>query len=207
MKKSNALKLCLCLFLAFLSATSYSQNRRDSVYVKTQIYEAMYSEAYKEPLWVKYTVQCPNGKASRTGMDFYTNDSIATSTNEDYIHNEYDKGHMAPAADFNCTKEMLHLTFSYINCALQNQYLNRGVWKMLEDQERKWAQSEPVHVTIKCVLNKFSIKLPSGATIPSGFFKIIVLEKTGKVIKFYFPNTKPNSNKYMDYQLASYQIK
>jgi len=199
MKNLKTLKLCLCLFLAFWSVTSYSQTRRDSVYVKTQIYEAMYSEVLEEPLWVKYTVQCPNGTASRSGMDFYTDKTIKTSDNADYANNVYDKGHMAPAADFNCTKEMLFMTFSYVNCALQDQYLNRGVWRMLEVQEREWAKTESVQVTIKCVFDKTSIKLATGATVPSGFYKIIYLESSKKTYKYYFPNIKPTKAKFGDY--------
>jgi DNA/RNA endonuclease G (NUC1) len=108
---------------------------------------------------------------------------------------------MAPAADFNCDKEMLYKTFSYLNCALQNQYLNRGVWKMLEIQEREWAQTQPVTVIIEVVFDKTSPKLSTGATIPSGFKKTIYLEKTKKVHKYYFPNTTPTKEKYTDYEV------
>jgi endonuclease G len=202
MKNLKTLKLWLFLSLVFLSATCYSQTRRDSVFVKTQIFEVMYSEVLEEPLWVKYTVQCPNGTASRAGMDFYADKSIKTSDNADYVNNVYDKGHMAPAADFNCTKEMLYMTFSYLNCALQDQYLNRGVWRMLEVQEREWAKTETVSVTIKCVFDKYSIKLPTGATVPTGFYKIIYLEKSKKTYKYYFPNVRPTKSKYTDYLIS-----
>ena len=193
-------KLSLLFLFTAIAVSAFAQKPlRDSVYVKTSIYEVMYSEKLEEPLWVKYSVQCPNGTASRAGMDFYTNDSIKTSNNADYAHNVYDKGHMAPAADFNCTKEMLFMTFSYLNCALQNQYLNRGVWKMLESQEREWAKTEPVSVTIQCIFDKTSVKLPTGPTVPSGFIKIIVLEKSKKTYKFYFPNVKPTKAKFNEY--------
>ena len=111
-------KLLLALLLTPVVATA---QLRDSVRIKTDIYEVIYSEKLESPRWVKYTVLCPNGTASRAGMDFYTNDSVKTSSNEDYIKNEWDKGHMAPAANFNCDKVMLYKTFSYLNCALQNQ--------------------------------------------------------------------------------------
>ena len=175
-----------------------SAQLRDSVQVKTSIYEVCYSEKLESPLRVTYTVQCPTGAVSRAGMDFYTEKTIHTSDNADYANNVYDKGHMAPAADFNCTKEMLKQTFSFINCALQDQYLNRGLWRMLEIQEREWAKTEPVSVTIK-VEFKTNVKLPSGATIPSGFYKVIQLHKSNKVYNYYFPNSKPIKAKFIDY--------
>jgi endonuclease G len=132
-------------------------------------------------------------------MDFYTNDSIKTSDAADYVNNVYDKGHLAPAADFNCTKEILYQTFSYLNCALQNQYLNRGVWRMLEVYERELAKTEQVKVTVTLVFDEKSIKLPSGATVPNGFYKTIRLEKSKKTIKYYFPNETPAKPKYTDY--------
>lgn len=189
----------LLLLLSLLPTLAFSQTLRDSVKVKTQIYEICYSEKLESPLWVKYTVQCPNGTASRAGMDFYTEANIHTSDNADYVANVYDKGHMAPAADFNCDKPMLKQTFSYVNCALQDQYLNRGVWRILEMQERTWALTQPVSVTIVVVFDKTSIKLPSGATIPAGFYKTIFLEKSKTTYKYYFPNTKPTKSQFADY--------
>ena len=105
------MRLIITLFLLPLSLLA----QRDSVYVKTDIYEAVYSEVLQQPKRVWYTVQCPAGTAARTGMDFYTVPGIITSDNADYVNNVWDKGHCAPAADFNCTKEMLFKTFSYVN--------------------------------------------------------------------------------------------
>jgi len=189
------------LFALLLTPVLATAQLRDSVRIKTDIYEVIYSEKLESPRWVKYIVLCPNGTASRAGMDFYTNDSVKTSSNEDYVKNEWDKGHMAPAADFNCDKEMLRKTFSYLNCALQNQYLNRGVWRMLEEQEREWAKKETTTVTINLVFDKTSYTLPTGATVPNGFLKTICLEKSGKKIKFYFPNMTPTKEKYTEYEI------
>ena len=193
----------LILLLLLLPFASFGQKiLRDSVQVNTSIFTVMYSEKLESPLWVTYNVQCPSGTASRAGMDFYTCDSIKTSDNADYTDNVYDKGHMAPAADFNCNKDMLYQTFSYLNCALQNQYLNRGVWRLLEAQERQWALTEPVSVKIVVMFDSKSKKLASGATVPSGFYKIITLGKSKKTYKYYFPNEKPTKVKFSDYLVA-----
>jgi DNA/RNA endonuclease G (NUC1) len=180
------------LFLLFLAPISLFAQLRDSVYVKTDIYECVYSEVLEQPKWIKYTVLCPDGTAPRKGMDFYTESNIKTSDNADYANNIYDKGHMAPAADFNCTKEMLYKTFSYVNCALQNQDLNRVAWRLLESKERELAKQGTVSVFIKVDFSKE--KLSTGATLPRGFYK--EMNVNGKKTCYYFKNEKPLSSDY-----------
>jgi len=70
---------------------------------------------------------------------------------------------------------------------------------MLEEYERELAKTEKVTVTITLVFDKKSILLPSGATVPSGFYKTIHLKKSKKTIKYYFPNEAPVKSKYTEY--------
>ena len=162
------------------------------------MFEIVYSEKLQQPKFIRYTVQCPNGVASRKGMDFYTCDSILTSDNLDYVNNPYDKGHLAPAASFSCDKETLYKTFTYLNCSLQQENLNRTTWRLLEERERELAKKHSVVIVeIRCVFSPKSVVLPSGATIPDGYFKTI---KYGKTIdKYYFNNEKPLSTDYKLY--------
>jgi DNA/RNA endonuclease G (NUC1) len=51
-------------------------------------------------------------------MEFYTDKDIKTSDTRDYLNNVYDRGHLAPVADFNCDLATLRKTFTYLNCAL-----------------------------------------------------------------------------------------
>ena len=178
--------------------------QRTAVNFKNEIFSGVYSEVYEQPLWVTYEVLCPMGKASRSGMNFYTNDSIKTSDDSDYMANEYDKGHLAPAADFNCNNKMLLKTFSYLNCALQQENLNRGVWRFLESHERELAKNgSHVVVKVELIFSTKSKKLPTGATVPDGFIKTITLN--GKVVeRYYFPNIEPiKGKKYQDYIIKS----
>ena len=76
------MKKSLLLLLTLLSLSSFSQKKlRDSIYIKTDIFEVVYSEVLEQPKFVRYIVKCSNGTASRAGMDFYTCDSIKTSDN------------------------------------------------------------------------------------------------------------------------------
>lgn len=185
--------LLLLLLTPFLSFGQL----RDSVFVKTDIFEVSYSEKLEQPLRIKYHVSCPNGHASRQGMDFYTEKEYKTSDTKDYENNVYDKGHLAPAADFNCDKVMLYKTFTYLNCTLQNQYLNRGTWRFLEVYERELANKYSVDVEIKLIYSPKSIKLATGATIPDAFLKTI--KYNGVTEKYYFLNKRPKSSDFKLY--------
>jgi endonuclease G len=187
------------LLLLLLPLVGFGQ-LRDSVYVKTDIYEVMYSEKLEQPLWVKYQVKCTDGTASRKGMDFYVDKAVHTSDAKDYVNNVYDKGHCAPAADFNCNREMLFKTFSYLNCTLQNDKLNRVHWRLLEDYERTLVKTEgPVSIEIRIIFDKNPRRVPAGAAIPTAFYKII--KTKNKTLKFYFTNEPPTKPTFIDYQI------
>jgi endonuclease G len=130
-------------------------------------------------------------------MDFYTNDSVITSDGKDYEANVWDKGHCAPAADFNCTRETLWQTFSYLNCILQHEKLNRGAWRLLEAYERQLALTTKVNVQIDVIYAKNAAKLPTGATIPTAFRKIISFDNKKEI--YYFVNEAPKSNDFKLY--------
>lgn len=197
------MKNILIILLTLLSLSSFSQKKlRDSIYIKTDIFEVVYSEVLEQPKFVKYIVKCPNGTASRKGMDFYTCDSIKTSDNFDYEKNMWDKGHMAAGADFSCDKETLYKTFTYLNCSLQQEDLNRTTWRFLEVRERELAKTNKiVQVEIRCIFGPKSIKLPSGATVPTSYRKTIKYDGITEV--YYFKNEKPLSTDYTKYKIKN----
>ena len=179
--------ILLSALLSVCSFLSYGQSLKT---VETDIFTVIYNEHYQQPLRVTYWVQCPYGEESRAGLDFYTVPGVITSDNNDYKDNVWDKGHMAPAADFNCDKETLKKTFSYLNCALQHEGLNRGPWKELERFERDLAKvyvGSKVYVQIDILFENEPKYLPTGALVPSGFKKTI--RTPDNVWTFVFPNT------------------
>ena len=192
-------RILFTTLLLLVSFVSLSQTLRDSVLVDKGIFKIVYSEKLEQPLRVNYKILCQNGQASRQGMDFYIEKEYKTSDDKDYENNIYDKGHCAPAADFNCDKETLYKTFTYLNCALQDQYLNRGTWRLLEIYERELAKKYSVEVEIKLIFSPNSIKLPSGATVPDAFLKII--KYNGIIEKYYFVNEKPKYSDFSKYKI------
>ena len=190
----------LVLVLLFLPLFSFAQ-KRDSVYVQNKVFTLVYSEVLEQPKWVKYKVTCAENNVSRKGLDFYKEKTIHTSDNEDYVANDWDKGHMAPAAAFGCNYELLKQTFTYLNSALQHKSLNRGVWKELEEYERQLRQkADDIEIYIRVDFNPPLKKVSGGATIPSGFYKTIKSQKLKINECYYFNNTIPNAD------LKSYRV-
>ena len=181
-------KLLLITGLLFFSLTLLSQ---DTIRVKNNVFEALYSQNLEQPLWIKYRSINRPTNVNRGAMDFYKEPNIKTSDADDYAKNIYDKGHGAPAASFSDNMENLKQTFSYLNCILQDQYLNRGEWRLLEEQERKWDDDENLTVLIKIFFDSPVKRIPTNAAIPSHLQKHIYFEKQKKWKCFVFLNEKP----------------
>jgi endonuclease G len=176
--------------------------------VKTDIFEVCYSTNKQQPLWLSYEVECSTGVFSRKGLNFkkdiYFNG--VTSDNADYYKNVWDKGHLAPAAAFNCSYEKLRATFTYLNCALQHEKLNRGPWKNLEKYERKLSEQYTVKVKVVLEFDANSLLLETGALVPSYFVKILSYNDVVRV--FRFPNNISTYKQlWQDYEVqGSYAI-
>ncbi len=185
------MKKTLFLLLAFVSLNAFGQ-LRDSLWWTTPYFKIAYSEVLEQPRYVQYRVACPTGNASRAGMDFYTEKGVKTSDHKDYEANEWDKGHMAPAASFNCNRDMLFSTFTYVNSSLQQQSLNRGVWKKLEVRERELAATGDVKVFIRVEYGNTPNRVPTNAAIPTGYYK--ELKVGNKRECYYFKNVVPTTS-------------
>ena len=176
--------------------------------VQTDIFEVCYSTNKQQPLWLSYEVECHSGGFSRKGLNFKKDVSFTgvTSDNADYYKNVWDKGHLAPAADFNCDYEKLRATFTYLNCALQHEKLNRGPWKNLEKYERKLSKKYTVQVKVVMEFDANSLLLETGALVPSYFIKILSYNDIVRV--FRFPNNiSTYKQSWQDYEVqGSYAI-
>jgi endonuclease G len=171
--------------------------------IHRSVFDVCYSESKKQPLWLEYEVECNEGGFSRQGLNFTkdTQFSGITSSNIDYYQNVWDKGHLAPAADFNCNYEKLTATFSFLNCALQHEKLNRGPWKNLEKYERALSKEYNVEVRVELEFDANSLLLSSGALVPSYFVKILTFNNQLEVYRFP-NNSSVVGNNFQDYLLT-----
>ena len=191
----NKILVSLALLLSVgVFQSSFGQDRTD-VRIKNNVFSVSYNETLEQPNWVEYEVRNITKKFDRGSMDFYTPKNVYTSDNEDYKNNVWDKGHMAPAAAFTDTKENLKTTFSYLNCSLQFDKLNRGAWRELEAQERAWAkQFGTLKVRIVLHFKPNHLVLPTGGHIPNGYWKHITFPNGNREC-FYFPNSVPKKHR------------
>jgi len=178
------------ILVSLLLLVSVSALGQD-IKVKNNVFEVLYSQSLEQPLSIKYRSINRPTKVNRGTMDFYKEPNIKTSDADDYKANIYDKGHGAPAATFSDNMENLKQTFSYLNCIMQDQYLNRGEWRLLEEQERKWDDAENLTILIKAIFDKHPKRVPTGAAIPMVLQKHIYFETQKKWRCYVFLNEKP----------------
>ena len=100
-----------------------AQDLRDEVIIENAVFKVWYSEVKEQPVKLIYTSTNRPKNVDRGSMNFYTEKEVHTSDNADYYRNVWDKGHLAPAATYSDSYENLRQTFSFLNCALQEQNL------------------------------------------------------------------------------------
>ena len=192
-------KKYLLLFFIILFSCSESEAEdsipalRSNVLIDKVIYKVSYNEIFEQPNWIEYTVSNRPKNVDRGNKDFYLESGVFTSDNADYYKNEWDKGHLAPAATFSDSEDNLNKTFSFINCAMQIDNLNRGEWAQLEQQVRDWSVNGNVNVKIELVFAANHIIRTTGVHVPTGFWKNLTFSN-GNQTCYYFPNSSTNKN-------------
>ena len=187
-----------CLLVLTLSCINAQGKNGGDIKIKTEIFTVLYSQSKEQPIKLIYKSSNRVKNVDRGSMNFYTENKYHTSDNHDYRANVWDKGHLAPAATFSDSKENLKQTFTFLNCALQNQYLNRGAWRILEEKERSWDNTQELIITVDVQFS--NIVLPTGATLPSSFIKHIKFTKDKTYKCYSFPNERP-SKKWSEYRV------
>ncbi len=166
---------------------------RSNVMIDKGIYKVSYNEKFEQPNWIEYTVSNRPKNVDRGNKDFYLEEGVVTSDNADYYKNEWDKGHLAPAATFSDSEDNLNKTFSFINCAMQIDNLNRGEWAQLEQQVRDWSVNGNVKVKIELVFAANHQIRSTGVHVPTGFWKNLTFSN-GNQTCYYFPNSSTDKN-------------
>ncbi|BBE15932.1 endonuclease [Aquipluma nitroreducens] len=165
--------------------------------VKHTYYTLSYNEKYEQANWVYYTLtdkmvnEGGEERSNKFKMDPMVPSGSAKSS--DYTKSGYDRGHLCPAADMGFSPVSMQESFYMSNISPQAPDFNRGIWKELETDVRRWAKKEhKICVVAGPVFkdNKGTIRVDQ-VLVPGYFFKIIYEETDDpKMIAFVFPNRK-----------------
>jgi endonuclease G, mitochondrial len=163
--------------------------------VEHQHYTINYAEDYEQPYWVSYKLTADQLKKNTDRSDDFREDPLVRTQSaslKDYYKSGYDRGHLAPAADFSWDEQAMSESFYMSNMSPQVPGFNRGIWKKLEAQVRDWASKEgEVYVVTGPVLQKGLQNIGRNkVAVPKYYYKIVLdmKEPELKAIAFLMEN-------------------
>ena len=171
----------------------------------------VYDEQHEQAKWVlhKISTNILDGKVSRTN-DFRIDTLIKSGSAEEndyflktkkengkynYDGFGYDRGHLAPSADFRWSKKALSESYFYSNMSPQLPSFNRETWAELESLIRGYVYDNKRDLIVYTgpVLNlnlKKVSRSANGVSIPEQFFKVVVDFKAKKAIAYLISQEK-----------------
>jgi len=113
---------------------------------------------------VQFTQNRDGGTLQNTLLE----NGYSLPTHRDYTYSGYDRGHMAPNADFNDTYENAVMTFFIANIWPQTPRVNRSEWLVTENATRRLA-SEYLAVRVVIIVDEFTENKVQDIQIPLVF--------------------------------------
>jgi endonuclease G len=116
-----------------------------------------------------------------------------TDLASDYVGSGYDRGHMAPAADNQCSgQDAMIESFYFSNMAPQYGQLNRGDWKTLEMRTRELAKSLD---SIKVWTGSIGERRKIGrVSVPEKCWKVIYIKSKKEWKAYIFTNDQSKAD-------------
>ena len=173
----------------------YGVPKKPDLLIRRRGYSLGYDHRTRQALWVCYLLAAEDvtgGKVARAGK-FRRDPAVAVRPVEprEYNRSGFDRGHLAPAGDMIRSDETMTQSFFMTNISPQIPGCNRGIWKRLETQVRRWAVREGrICVITGPIFSSDARRVGrSDIPVPSAFFKVI-LDTTPprKMIGFIVPN-------------------
>lgn len=169
-----------------------------------------YAEPFEQARWVAHmiTQDVTKGTVFRTN-DFRIDEKVKTGSavEEDYFLKKlkadstfeydgfgYDRGHLAPSADFRWSKTALSESYYYSNMSPQLAAFNRGSWGELEDAIRGYLyrnNNTALYVITGPVLTPDLPVVPRAknkVAVPRQYWKVVLDLTNKKAIGFVMPN-------------------
>ena len=154
-----------------------------------------YSSRYRQAVWVSYILSAGHlalPQLKRTAK-FQADPAVRKDPvrSQEYDRSGFDRGHLAPAADMTYSFETMRNSFYMTNISPQLPGCNRGIWKRLETQVRRWAAKEgELYVITGPIFDRKPKRMGRrGIPVPVAFYKVILdLTPPRKMIAFIIPN-------------------
>ena len=169
-----------------------------------------YANKFEQARWVAHiiTEDVTRGTVFRTN-DFRPDEKVAagSAVEADYFLKKmkadstwsydafgYDRGHLAPSADFRWSKTALSESYYYSNMSPQLAAFNRGAWGDLEDAFRGYLYRNPgtsLYVVTGPILTNGLPVIEKGinkVSIPAMYWKAVLDLNNKKAIGFMMPN-------------------
>lgn len=170
-------------------------------------YSLLYSEEAEQPFWVNYTitrVMLENPICKR--KDNFRPDPLVSTFSahpNDYKGSGFDRGHLCPAKDMEFSEVAMSESFYMSNMSPQHPSLNRGIWKRLEANVRKWTiEKDSISVYCGGLLDSISEFIGDNkVAVPKYYYKAILSINDKEGIAFVFPNKKCDAN-MIDYAIS-----
>jgi endonuclease G len=197
----NKISFLFFLLLSNVFASNfntYIDNIKVSQVIDKKVIKIGYDYNVKGPRYVYYSLNKDLISLNnfRKRPRFYTEKNIPKKyrvTPSDYINTNYDRGHMAPDADFDYDKKILLKVYTMANIVPQKPILNQKIWIKVEERERyltkKYGNLNIVNIIEYKNKNNFLKKMPID--------KIIERDKKRKNYK---PWSKKKYKKYKNYE-------
>lgn len=188
-------------------------------YIEHQAMILEYSEAHEQAKWVAHIIspRIIDGLVYRSN-DFRVDPKVSSGTaeQEDYFLTDtlsngeveydgygYDRGHLAPSADFRWSAEALSESYFYSNMSPQLPEFNQEKWAELENYLRRYVvvNGVPLFVVTLPILEDNLPKIKrsvNGVSIPKKYAKAIYDPVNKRSIGFIM------ENKSLKYPLESY---
>lgn len=169
--------------------------------VHHRYYSLGYCEDWEQAAWVVERLKPEMLIKGNERTDDFREDPLVSTRSAspaDYQRSGYDRGHLAPAADFSFDKLAVSESFFMSNMSPQTPNLNRYAWRDIESWVRKVVKRERdvVVVTGPIVGNKPKRIGKNQVAVPQAYFKAILdLTPPRKMIAFVYPNAKSVQNK------------
>lgn len=175
-------------------------------------YTLSYDTMYRQAEWVAYRLtraELEEGKAKRSNS-FRSDPQVLShgwpaASDSDYKRSGFDRGHLLPSADRCGSSQENRATFLLSNISPQRPELNRGVWRLLEEQVRRWVlRCDTLYVVTGSDLTGSLPRIRGGIGVPEQFFKAILLYRDSvcQAIAFLVPNEERLSKDFFAYALS-----